>query len=250
MKGKKRKQLSEMSLDELKALQLNRSSNVRRYRSLIPSNFEQLLQEYQHKNKRDFNEERRKLRQDPKNQIKTGLFGLGLMKWTDECEKKCQALDNEQKLISNLGVSLEQSNRNRVFLEEELTQLSLIESQIQKLLKKEELLKRKRLKHEELKIRAKRNEDEVRAMASSVKRSISEIEHACPYCGGELGQTPHADHIYPVSKGGLSVSKNMVMVCSKCNLKKKDLTLREFITKFSMNRSEIENRLDELGKSF
>lgn len=250
MRSRKRKKLSEMSLEELETLQRSHAYTVGIYQSQVPKNLEQLKREYDEKKNRDFTEERRVLRQDPRNQIKTGLFGLGMLKWTDDCEKKCQALDLEQKAIGNLGGQLEQHHRNIIHLEKKLEELSSVNTQIDKLIKQQEILKRKQLKHEELKVRAKRNEDEVRAMATSIKRSISEIDHNCPYCGNDLGQTPHADHIYPVSKGGLSVSKNMVMVCSKCNLKKKDLTLREFITKFSMNRDEIEKRLEELGKSF
>ena len=38
-----------------------------------------------------------------------------------------------------------------------------------------------------------------------------------------------ADHIYPVSKGGLAHYK-MVLICNNCNEKKSDLTLRIFVT--------------------
>lgn len=51
----------------------------------------------------------------------------------------------------------------------------------------------------------------------------------CPYCGNSLGSSPHADHIYPVSRGGLSTADNMIYVCQKCNSKKSDKTLLEFI---------------------
>jgi 5-methylcytosine-specific restriction endonuclease McrA len=250
MRSRKKKKITEMSLEELETLKKHNSYYVEHYKSLIPNNIEQLQKEYEEKSKRNFNEERGKLRQDPKNQIKSGFLNFGTTKWTEDCEKKCQQIDAEQKAVSDFGYLISQHIINRTTHQEYLEKLTKVTSQIDKLLKQQEALKKKRLKQEELKLRAKRNEDEVRAMASSIKRSISEIVHSCPYCGNDLGQIPHADHIYPVSKGGLSVSKNMVMVCSKCNLKKKDLTLREFITKFSMNRDEIENRLEELGKSF
>jgi hypothetical protein len=41
--------------------------------------------------------------------------------------------------------------------------------------------------------------------------------HPCPYCGGALGNLPHADHIHPVAKGGHSTKRNMVYVCRECN---------------------------------
>jgi 5-methylcytosine-specific restriction endonuclease McrA len=73
-------------------------------------------------------------------------------------------------------------------------------------------------------------------------------DHDCPYCGGDLGQEPHADHIIPVAYGGLSVSTNMVYVCAACNLKKGDLTLQEFIQAADLERDAVEQRLRSLGK--
>ena len=70
----------------------------------------------------------------------------------------------------------------------------------------------------------------------------------CPYCGGELGDAPHADHIYPVILGGLSTLENMVLACSVCNLQKAHLTIREFAERFGKNRELIEGRLTRLGK--
>ncbi len=239
-----------MTLEELERLHKHHSYNASHYKSLVPSNIEQLQKEYEEKKKRNFNHERRMLMEDPKNQVKAGLFSFGFPKVTDECERQCRALDTQERMVSNLGSQLQQHSRNSIFYEEELSKLTKVSSQIKKLLKQQEVLKRKKVKHEELKVRAKRNEEEIRTMATNVKRIIREVDTHCPYCGDHLGENPHADHIYPVSKGGLSVSMNMVMVCSKCNLKKKDLTLREFITKFSLNRDEIEKRLEELDKSF
>lgn len=75
-----------------------------------------------------------------------------------------------------------------------------------------------------------------------------QISIECPYCGGELGDSPHADHIYPVALGGLSTPENMVLACSTCNLQKHDLTIREFASKFGKSRELIEERLTRLGK--
>ena len=219
-------------------------------KQFIPSNLNELKLKLVEKSKIDFSAERGRLRADPRNQIKRGIFGLGGISWTTECNNKCNALDDEERSIWKLREKLDEYDTIEQTIEKKINELSLVETQIQKLLWQKELIARRRFKHEELKVRAKRNDDEVRAMAFSVKKNISDIEHDCPYCGGGLGLTPHADHIYPVAKGGLSVTKNMVMVCAKCNLKKKDLTLREFISKFSMNRDEIEERLEKLGKSF
>lgn len=88
-----------------------------------------------------------------------------------------------------------------------------------------------------------------RNLAASIKRKLVK-GHPCPYCGKSLGSDFHADHIYPVIKGGLSTIQNMVNVCSSCNLAKGDLTLSAFIRKLDLNRNEIESRLENLGKEF
>jgi DNA repair exonuclease SbcCD ATPase subunit len=88
-----------------------------------------------------------------------------------------------------------------------------------------------------------------RERAEAVKKLLTKTE-LCPYCGCCLGDEPHADHIYPQSKGGLSVARNMVYVCQQCNTQKSDLTLFSFIELFSLDRAKIEAVLRGLGKDF
>lgn len=88
-----------------------------------------------------------------------------------------------------------------------------------------------------------------RKLAASVKSKIRSTDD-CPYCGGDLGVQPHADHIYPIAKGGLSVSANMVLVCAECNSRKSDRTLAQFIVAYDLDRDAIERRLKMLGKDF
>lgn len=88
-----------------------------------------------------------------------------------------------------------------------------------------------------------------RDLASQIRNRLTAQTH-CPYCEGELGNEMHADHIYPLSKGGLSVSSNMVFVCVACNLKKRDMTLSAFMKKFDLVRVDVEKRLDQLGKEY
>lgn len=88
-----------------------------------------------------------------------------------------------------------------------------------------------------------------RRLADALKRQLRS-SHECPYCGGELGEQPHADHIYPIARGGLSVIANMVMVCATCNGKKSDRTLAQFIAAFQLDRAAVERRLTSLGKDF
>ena len=92
-----------------------------------------------------------------------------------------------------------------------------------------------------------------RRLADQVKSDLREqmnIDPHCPYCGNNMAGIPHCDHVYPVSKGGFSTPRNMVYVCADCNTKKTDLTLTQFIKKYSLQRSEIEQRLEKLGKDY
>ncbi len=75
-------------------------------------------------------------------------------------------------------------------------------------------------------------------------------DHQCPYCGGPLGNSPHADHIHPVAKGGLSTWQNMVYICMKCNIKKSHATLTAFAAKEGRDLTAILARLRTLGKEF
>jgi 5-methylcytosine-specific restriction endonuclease McrA len=86
-----------------------------------------------------------------------------------------------------------------------------------------------------------------RELAESVKRKLSR-DHPCPYCDRELGVNPHADHIYPVSRGGLSVISNMVFVCQICNQKMGDMPIIDFAFAHSRDLQAIIITLRELGK--
>jgi 5-methylcytosine-specific restriction endonuclease McrA len=88
-----------------------------------------------------------------------------------------------------------------------------------------------------------------RDLTDTVKKTLT-AKSSCPYCGESLGETPNADHIYPVTKGGHSVAANMVLVCAACNLKKGSMTLRAFIMQYGLDREAVEMRLHELGKDF
>jgi len=90
--------------------------------------------------------------------------------------------------------------------------------------------------------------NKTRQRANQIKNNMEKYEN-CPYCGEIIMET-HVDHIYPVAKGGLSTTKNMVRVCNSCNIKKRDLTLNQFIRKYELDREFIERNLDALNKSY
>ena len=78
-----------------------------------------------------------------------------------------------------------------------------------------------------------------------------EIFNYCPYCENPFdADVPHADHIHPVSKGGLSISENMIYICSTCNMKKTNKTLAKFIKENNLDRDNIEKNLEILKKAF
>lgn len=101
----------------------------------------------------------------------------------------------------------------------------------------------------DLRAKASQSKKEKRKLASEVKSRLP-TDHDCPYCGSALDADKHADHIHPISKGGLSSEANMVWVCSECNLRKRSMTLAAFIKKFQLDRNAIEARLESLGKDF
>ncbi|MBI4866159.1 MAG: HNH endonuclease [Candidatus Wallbacteria bacterium] len=88
-----------------------------------------------------------------------------------------------------------------------------------------------------------------RAIAGSIRAQL-DISPFCPYCGEPLLGKGHADHIYPVAHGGLSTPRNMVYICATCNQRKADMTLRQFVRKFSLDSDRIELELTRLGKRF
>ena len=85
--------------------------------------------------------------------------------------------------------------------------------------------------------------------AQSIRHGLA-TNHPCPYCGRQLGSNPHADHIFPVSKGGRSIVANMVMVCSACNSKKAGQTLGRFIDEWKLDRDSICAALRSLGRDY
>jgi 5-methylcytosine-specific restriction endonuclease McrA len=120
---------------------------------------------------------------------------------------------------------------------------------LDKLRSRIEAIETKEAKQQSLKNKAAESTKTKRQIAKGVKRSLADNKE-CPYCGAGLSSATHADHIYPLAKGGESTKKNMVLVCFDCNSKKSSLTLRAFIIKYNLDRDTIERRLEALGKDF
>lgn len=86
-----------------------------------------------------------------------------------------------------------------------------------------------------------------RGRAKTVLKVLTITEN-CPYCGKIIGDNPHADHINPISSGGLSSLENMVYVCSACNNKKGEKGLLEFIITNNHDINRVYHTLKSLGK--
>lgn len=180
---------------------------------------------------------------------KPGLLGVvGLTERTREVQV---AIDNLNSDIAHLewrvGFLRGAGVKDRV--EQARIDLEKAGKELKKFERAAEIKRRKDDSVIALKAKAAANVREVRVVAVGVKAKL-ERHPFCPYCGNALGEDAHADHIYPVAEGGRSVPSNMVYVCSKCNGLKRDLTLRAFILKFSLDREAIERRLAALNKKF
>ena len=161
-------------------------------------------------------------------------------------------VDRAFQSISSLRDEIRRIEKGRELLKSELFYIDRVSTQqafLDKLDKRIASLKNKEESIRSLKNRAALSEREKRSLVGAVKKKLKHHDD-CPYCGGDLGPNPHADHIYPLSRGGYGVPSNMVLVCSSCNLKKHNFTLREFILKFNLDRDVIESRLEKLGKHF
>jgi 5-methylcytosine-specific restriction endonuclease McrA len=90
-------------------------------------------------------------------------------------------------------------------------------------------------------------DNKTRSRASSLKILVKKTKD-CPYCGEDLGLGPHLDHIYPVSKGGLSIVENLVWCCSACNVAKTDKGLIQFLKERDLSIDRTLSRLHALGK--
>jgi 5-methylcytosine-specific restriction endonuclease McrA len=65
-----------------------------------------------------------------------------------------------------------------------------------------------------------------------IQNLLAEQSNRCNYCGNDLINGYHVDHIQPLSRGGNNYSYNLQLLCPVCNMKKHDLTDKEFRDKY------------------
>jgi hypothetical protein len=176
--------------------------------------------------------------------VRSSIAGIKSKKyegtWWEEIDvvviRKMRVVRGERRILANEGV---------LFSPRDLVDLA-----IDRLIKK----RQEEEDFRDIKARAALSDIETRKLAESVKKRIAyqiRLLGVCPYCGQALdSKVAHADHIYPVSKGGRSHAKNMVYVCSTCNIQKSDATLNQFIRFTGYDRVAIEERLFQLGKDY
>lgn len=192
------------------------------------------------------------------NIVIAALIIYPLHKWeeslkTDRLEKSKKEFAAHAKYeVDNLENEIEEICSEKEKLSKQISALKNSTREIERILENLPLLKR-RAKERERSAKIAAYEDQSRSGSNTVRsdllNAISE-PYDCPYCSMKTTfDDLHADHIHPVALGGLSIPANMVLVCSQCNLKKRDLTLRAFAKKYRMNLDEIYSRLENLGKT-
>lgn len=112
---------------------------------------------------------------------------------------------------------------------------------------KKAAIERFEAKHGKAFAKAAAADHQTRGRATSLKRLVKKTQD-CPYCGSDLGGNPHLDHIYPVSKGGLSIVENLIWCCSVCNSTKTDKGLMQFLLERRVPIDKTLARLHSLGK--
>lgn len=74
------------------------------------------------------------------------------------------------------------------------------------------------------------------SFTSSDLKMKYEIQNGkCFWCGAELGDGYHADHVVPLSRGGSNSSDNIVISCSNCNQRKHNKMPEDWIMEISEN---------------
>ena len=186
-----------------------------------------------------------------------GFFGIGSRFVSVPYTKEEQEALNSIKIIENEITKLElkyneylktipgHNLKPKITLTNELLILNQV---LEKKQKEEDKINKKVALSEQTKAIAATATNKTRDLASNITKNLK-ISKNCPYCN-QIIIDGHWDHIYPISKGGGSTSKNLVFVCSSCNLKKSNLTLSGFIKKFNLDRDKIEANLDFLKKEY
>jgi 5-methylcytosine-specific restriction endonuclease McrA len=65
--------------------------------------------------------------------------------------------------------------------------------------------------------------------AQDVRNLLDQQEGRCLYCGCDLSDGFHVDHMIPIARGGSNGAENLALACPPCNLHKSAKTAEEFL---------------------
>lgn len=210
-----------------------------------------------------YNEKKEKLTEKRKlyanlNSFNTSLVTKHLIKEIEKLKTDIEKFDSWKNEIEHLSkdIRLVEQHRKDIFYLEEIvsSKKEIKESKFDN-----EILQsdKKFISKKEQKIRAiaARAKGEQRKLAQIVKKELWQIQikdfgHRCPYCLVEFKNESevNGDHIIPVEQGGLSTHENMVLICKRCNSKKRAKSLRKFCDDEEKNYDNLIKRLVDLDK--
>ena len=73
--------------------------------------------------------------------------------------------------------------------------------------------------------------------AGDIKALYDAQEGRCAYCGRDVSQGYHVDHIVPLSRGGSNALGNLALTCARCNTSKGAKLLSEWTARPSRSRT-------------
>lgn len=74
------------------------------------------------------------------------------------------------------------------------------------------------------------------------KDTVLYFRGSCSYCGRRIKLTK--DHVIPVSKGGLTVRRNVIPACERCNSSKSNDDMDEWYVKQKFYNDDRKERID------
>lgn len=174
----------------------------------------------------------------------TGKMDVERVRYWEQEKAKLLDLSREIPRIEDaLSVLEEVWSQSREYV----TRISQIEKQLSLAEEKKAAIERFEAKHGKALAKAATADNKTRKRVTSLKSLVKKTKD-CPYCGSDLGVESHLDHIYPVTKGGLSIIENLVWCCSTCNGLKSDKGLMQFLKEQGLPIEQTLTRLHSLGK--
>lgn len=132
-------------------------------------------------------------------------------------------------------------------VDEKCKTIDKLQKLIEKAHQKIEATRKFEKKHGKILAKAATVDNKTRNRINKMKLVVDKTSK-CPYCNRVEMDNPHLDHIYPVSKGGLSILENLVWCCSSCNHLKSDKGLVEFLLENNYPMNDVFLRLRGMGK--